>query len=303
MEALPLLLFLPSFATLPTQAPPFFLFTKFNGRLPETLLHHRLPQLAPRSTILPLSPPAEQRRIIQTQLKRAFILLADLLLRRRRHGRRMLTVPLFGRRGLAGLRGRTAAVIPAVEVGGPHLLLDGADIGARAALGFRQLGGRGVVVRGQLVRHVVVFVVLVLVERVQPVEPRGAAVALREVLAPLAFLLGAVDRVRDVEDLAQVDGARGAEVGATAAAAGGFEEIGPGGRGGEVVVREAVFLLAGVDIGGNSILKCGCVGLFLRLADPWVVEELLDRVALFWINGEEVRDEILGRFGDVIPPR
>ena len=104
--------------------------------------------------------------------------------------------------------------------------------------------------RGQFVRHVVVLIIVVLVERVQAVEPRSAAVALREVLAALAFLLRAVDRVRDVEDLAQVDGSRGAEVGATAAAAGGFEEVGPGRRGGEVVVREAVLLLAGVERGG-----------------------------------------------------
>ena len=31
-------------------------------------------------------------------------------------------------------------------------------------------------------------------------------------------------------------------------------------------------------------------------------EELLDRVAFLWVDGEEVGDEVLGRFGDVVPP-
>ena len=66
---------------------------------------------------------------------------------------------------------------------------------------------------------------------------------------------------------------------------------------------EAVFFLAGVEWSGErGGVSCG-VGLFGRLADPGVGQELLDRVAFVRVDGEEVRHEILGRFGDVVPPR
>ena len=77
-----------------------------------------------------------------------------------------------------------------------------------------------------VVRVVVVVVVVVFVEGVEAVHARGAAVALREVLAALAFFFLSVDRVADVEDFAEVDRAGGAEVHAALVAAGCFEQLG-----------------------------------------------------------------------------
>jgi len=47
----------------------------------------------------------------------------------------------------------------------------------------------------------------------------------------------------------------------------------------------------------------GSVGLLTRFTDPGVVEELVDIVALVGIDGQEVRNKILSRLGNVVPPR
>jgi len=48
---------------------------------------------------------------------------------------------------------------------------------------------------------------------------------------------------------------------------------------------------------------CGSVGFFVRLTNPRVVKELVDVVTLIGVDGQKMRNKILGRLGDVIPPR
>ena len=204
----------------------------------------------------------------------------------------MLSVPLLRRRSLARLGSRTGLTR---QVGGAHFLLHAADIGG-AHLGVWGASRDGswpvVSVGSSSARLSVVFVIVVVfVEGVEAIHARGAAVALRKILATLAFLFLAVDGVGDVEDFAEVDGAGGAEVDAALAASGGFQVLGchdffGGGAGVFLGLGEAVFLLAGVEwCGERGGIGCS-VGGVCGLTDPRVVEELVDGISLLGIDGE-----------------
>ena len=47
----------------------------------------------------------------------------------------------------------------------------------------------------------------------------------------------------------------------------------------------------------------GGMGFFVRLFDPGMFQEFLDGEALVWVDSEEVGDEVLDGFRDVVPPR
>jgi hypothetical protein len=101
---------------------------------------------------------------------------------------------------------------------------------------------------------------------------------LSEVLAPFAFFLLSVHRVADVEYLTKVDCARRSEVLLSAIATGSILEV-------------IEVLLQGVNTGRHSTRAtnkrggkrrrvCGGSSLVIALADPRVVQELLDIVSL-----------------------
>jgi len=262
---------------------PQLILHKSGSRL---LCDHLLAQVAGAL----LSATSKESGAVHVELE--WTLVADLSLGSCCDFRAVLTVTsscglLFGGGSLPGLR-------CGGEGGVTHLLLDATNV---RSTGLGELG-RWVGIPGIIrSRNTLVVFVVLFVQRVKRVHGRRTTIALSEVLTAFALLFLSVHRVANIEYLAEVDSTRRPKVFSPA----------------RTVIEVAEVLLQGIHLGRCRSVACGerggerrcvrsCSGHLVALANPRVVQELLDIVTLLRVDSEEMRNEVLGRFGDVVPP-
>src|SRR3569833_1958020 len=219
---------------------------------------------------------AQQSCPVQVKLEGSLLAVAvpNLPSRRRRDGRRVLAVTTLSVVGLLlPLASTMLLLVP--DVGVAHALF---QLLCRVLRRCRLVHVFSVGVVG--VGHLLVLLRLF----VQAAEARRHASRLgADLLPPLALLFLSVDGVTNVEHLAEVDSARRAEIKPP------------------VAVHQPPGIEGAENTLGGDILP------FLArsragYANPRMGEELLDRISLLRVNIQQMRDEVLGRLGNVIPP-
>ena len=207
---------------------------------------------------------------------------------------------------LSGLSGTALGA----EVCGTKLGLHTSHItGVGIALGDlvgRQL--RGSFTAAPILRLVVVVLVQRAQSRLETGQRMAAPGRILTSSAALAFFLLSVDGISHVKHFTQVECSRRTEVHATIGRhRGRIQEAGAGGLIWRLVGASRVELwaiLAGLaERRGQRGGVSRCCGLLVGLANPRVGKELLDGVSFLRVHGQQVRDQILGRLGDIVPPR